>query len=129
MLLRICFVLRGLTPDSWSFPCNHKTRSADENNVLQQQLSAQIQQGELSTIKRLSRHEHVALLIAFTPDPISWTTGLIQEYVRSFSDGITTARHQEDNPTMKRLYRYKHITGILEQTFCRRNPVHQTYIV
>lgn len=78
MLLRICFVLRGLTPDSWSFPCNHKTRSADENNVLQQQLSAQIQQGELSTIKRLSRHEHVALLMAFTPGLFKNKPGLFR---------------------------------------------------
>ena len=47
--------------------------------------------------------------------------GPIQEYARSFSDGITTDRYQEDNPTMKRPYHYKHITDKLEQTFCRRN--------
>ena len=82
MLLRISFVLRGFIPDSQA----HKNRSDVENNVLQQQLSAQIQQGEPSTIKWLSRHEHVALLTNFTQDlyckqtdPIPRTTELIQE--------------------------------------------------
>ena len=74
MLLRISFVLRGFIPDSQA----HKNRSDVENNVLQQQLSAQIQQGEPSTIKRVSWHKHVALLMAFTPDLFKNMPGLFR---------------------------------------------------
>lgn len=78
MLLRMNFVLRGLIPDSWSFLCNHKTRSVGENNALWQHQITQVQQGEPSTIKRVSWHMHVALLIAFTPDLFKNMSGLFR---------------------------------------------------